>query len=109
MKRFPSAYQLLCIQAVNSFIVNPLDWDSVNLQFGADEGNWQEVQKTGKCFPCSGGPSPGRQTLLREGACAFFKAVRAGHSGAFDMLAEVADDIEALRFASFSREVLGHF
>jgi hypothetical protein len=28
-----------------------LDWDRFNLQFGADGGNWQEVQKTGRWFP----------------------------------------------------------
>jgi hypothetical protein len=54
LRRFPSAYQLLCIQAVNSFMASPLDWDSFNLQLCSGTGNWHEVQETGRWFSCPG-------------------------------------------------------
>jgi hypothetical protein len=56
LRRFPSAYQLLAIQAVNSFMASPLDWDRGNLQLRCGGRNWQEVQETGKCFSCPGSP-----------------------------------------------------
>jgi hypothetical protein len=62
LRRFPSAYQLLCIQAVNSFMASPLDWDSLNLQLRTGGGNWHEVQEMGRRFSC---PPARRLSRLR--------------------------------------------
>jgi hypothetical protein len=41
-------FQLRCIQGMNSFMFPPGTATELNLNLGRDEGNWQEVQETGR-------------------------------------------------------------
>jgi len=44
------AYQLLCIHVVNSVILTLTG--AASIYNSARRRNWQEVQETGRCFPC---------------------------------------------------------